>query len=173
MKAGERTRCVCLYVCVCVSARVSCMSACSREVDCESSLVNHKASAIKVAHFNTLSYSENTQMDALFTQAQATLICSVSLNCFFCFSVTYTFAGLSHKNTHTEHMSSVLTPPYVGLGVVADAKTRGTRQYQQSTECLLPLTHHHLTVLIINHTRSDFFFLQNWNYFFFFPLIVL
>lgn len=40
-----------------------CMSVCSGEVDCESSLVTHKASAIKAADFNTLSYSENTQMD--------------------------------------------------------------------------------------------------------------
>lgn len=62
---------------------------------------------------------------------------------------------VSQKHTHREHMSSVLTPPYVRLGVVADAKTRGTSQYQQSTACLLPLTHHHLTVLIIYHTRSD------------------
>lgn len=48
-----------------------------------------------------------------------------------------------HTHTHTQWTSSVLTPPYVGLGVVADAKTRGTSRYQQSTACLLPLTHHH------------------------------
>lgn len=50
--------CVCVSVCLCES-----MSACSGEVDCESSLVTHKASAIKAAHFNTLSYGKNTQMD--------------------------------------------------------------------------------------------------------------
>lgn len=58
--SGERGVFVCMLVCV----LCECMGACSGEVDCESSLVTHKASAIKAAHFNTLSYGKNTQMDA-------------------------------------------------------------------------------------------------------------
>ena len=54
--------CVCVSVCVCpyVCVHLVCSSACSGEVDCESSLVTHKASAIKAAHFNTLSQCRNT-----------------------------------------------------------------------------------------------------------------
>lgn len=143
-----------------------CMSACSGEVDCESSFVTHKASAIKAAHFNTLSYGINTHRWA-HTEDTHTHTCSVShslnfsLNCPFCFKLLQflltvsPYVQMSVLFSHTQRTSSMLTPPYVGLGVVADAKTRGTSRYQQSTACLLPLTHH-LTALIINHRRTDY-----------------
>ena len=85
---------------------------------------------------------------------------SISLCVLHCLPDIHMCVLSSHTHTHThaltQRMSSVLTPPYVGLGVVADAKTRGTSQYQQSTACLQPLTHHHLTALIINHTRTNY-----------------
>lgn len=55
-----------------------------------------------------------------------------------------------------QRMSSVLTLPYVGLGVVADAKIRGTSYYQQCTACLLQLTHQHVSVLIVKHTKAHY-----------------
>lgn len=64
-----------------------------------------------------------------------------------------TYTGAFHA--HTQWTSFMLTLPYVGLGVEADAKTRQTSQYQQSTACLLPLTHHQRARLIINLTKVD------------------
>lgn len=132
-------------MCVCVLCE--CMSACSGEADCESSFVTHKASAIKAAHFITLSYGKNTHMDGHPTQEQAanTHMLSVTLfkfsqNDHFKFwsfhhsllspqqthDGTFLTNALKTTHTQTQQTSFMLTPPYVGLGVVADAKTRGT-----------------------------------------------
>lgn len=139
-------------VCICVS-----MCACSGEVDCESSLVTHKASAIKEAHFIALSYGKNTEMDAHVKCCTPWVSLLIVPFLFIPSPLSQNIIHIyAHAHTYTamQGMSTVLTPPYVGLGVVADAKTRGTSQYQQSTACLLPLTHHHVTVLIINHTKT-------------------
>lgn len=171
---GRRGNEVCVYVClhVCVS---SCVSACSGEVDCESSLVTHKASAIKAAHFNTLSYGKNTQMGEHSIQARATHTHMFNVTLFgFLFILSLFFvppplsfspgqthvrAFLRKKHTHSRP-SCVLTLPYVGFEVVADAKTRGTSQYQQSTACLLRLTHHGPVVLIIHRTKTDYLLIK-------------
>lgn len=63
-----------------------------------------------------------------------------------------------HTHTQTQWTSSVLTPPYVGLGVVADAKRNQSvpAKYSMSpTSYSSPPT-----ALIINHTRADYFLIN-------------
>lgn len=129
---------MCLHVCV-----SSCVSACSGEVDCESSLVTHKASAIKAAHFNTLSYGKNTQMGEHSIQARATYTHMFSVTHFgFLFILLLSFLSLllayslrdkhmcalfSQKCTHTHTYRTELRADSTICGIQSGSRRQDKR----------------------------------------------
>ena len=163
--------CLCVFVCVYVCICERCMSVCVQG----RWIVSHHLWLIKrrqskrliLTHClmaKTRRWTHNPKTQRHTQTFSVTLIRFLfKLSLYFCpstsliLSWTYSYTQFAHVHTHTlshtqaQWTGTVLTPPYVGA--VADAKTRGTSRYQQSTACLIPLTHHHLTDLIIYHTR--------------------